>query len=116
VSSDNTAYIKGLASKSAVSNKPLRSWNNSTQKLGQKSTGISAAGGSEVRWPDSNGHASTREPDTLSTYSSRIHSSFHVQKPKRDTARQAELLAETQVVAMMEHELHHLDSAEECEI
>jgi len=114
-SSDNTSHLKGLASKSAVSNKPFRSWNSDTQKLGQKSTGSSAAGGSEVQWPDSDGPAYT-EPETLSTYSSRSHSSFHVQKHKRDTARQAELLAETKVVAMMEHELHHLDSAEECEI
>ncbi|KAL7486602.1 hypothetical protein ACHAW6_012197 [Cyclotella cf. meneghiniana] len=115
-SSDNTAYLKALSSKSAVSNKPMRSWNSNTQKLGQKTTGVIAAEGSEVRWPENNGQSYTREPDTLSTHSSRSHSSFHVQKHKRDTARQAELLAETKVVAMMEHELHHLDSAEECEI
>ncbi|KAL3786135.1 hypothetical protein HJC23_010709 [Cyclotella cryptica] len=112
-SGDNTAYLKGIASKSAVSNKPFRSRNNNSQKLGQHST---VTGEIEVGWPDGDGQASAREPDTLSTYSSRSHSSFHVQKHKRDTARQAELLAESKVVAMMEHELHHLDSAEECEI
>lgn len=114
-SGDNVAYLEGLAAKAAVSNKSYRSRNNNSQKFRQISTGRSSPTGSnEVEWPDSDGQMYSREPDTLSAYNARSQSSF--QNIKRDTARQAELLAESKVVAMMEQELHYVDSAEECEI
>lgn len=96
---NNVAYLDRLTSKSAVSNKPTRTWNS----IKQNQRGTSPTG--EVGWPESDGKAHVLDFDAASSHSSQ----------KRDTTRQADLLAETKVVAMMEHELQYLDS-EECEI
>jgi hypothetical protein len=113
-SGDNVAYLDRISSKYAVSNKPARTWNN---KANLNSTGRSSPTGSnEVGWPEGDGQVFAKDFDAVSSYSSKSQSSFQVPVHKREAARQAELFAESKVVAMMEHELQYMDSAEECEI
>ena len=120
---DNTAFLESLAMKSAVSSKPTRTRNievtssANSQQLGRASFGSHSNKGNEVGWPDSDGPEYSKDTlDTMSAYSSnRSHSTFQSNRIKRDTARQAELLAAAKVEAMMD-ELQNVDPMDQCEI
>lgn len=105
---NNVAYLDNLMSNTAVSNK-TRARNTQKQIQGR----ISPTGSNEVGWPN-NEQAYMKEFDAFSSYSSASGQSLSYRQ--KDGLRQDDLSVESKVVAMMEHELQHLDSAEECEI
>eukprot|EP00986_Skeletonema_menzelii_P005241 scaffold1868_cov165-Skeletonema_menzelii.AAC.2 len=106
---DNTAFLESLAMKSAVSSKPYESKTEDNISPKPKLMVQSyLSGGGEVGWPEENDQESWRKDiDNVSTMSARS-------AKKKETARQAEMLATAKVKAMMEHLDHDEDS--ECEI
>lgn len=106
---DNVAYLERLTSKTAVSSKSTRTSNKSTMLSQGRS---SPTGSNEVGWPDSDGH----DTMSVSSYSFKSLSSIHDPTQKKDTARHAETMSESKVVAMMANDLQFVESTEECEI
>jgi len=119
---DNTAFLETLALKSTVASKPIgnqaqrRSHPKARHRMNEPNGGHKY-GGREVEWPDGDTPEYVKDSmDTMSSYSSTLsHSSFQSNKRKKDSVRQAELLAAAKVEAMMD-ELKNVDSMEQCEI
>ncbi|KAL7467608.1 hypothetical protein ACHAXS_007848 [Conticribra weissflogii] len=121
-SGDNTAFLEKLALKSLVASKP--SGNQAQHRIDPNTrhrinypNGGHMQRGSEVGWPEGDTPEYLKESmDTMSSYSSTFsHSSFQSNKRKKDSVRQAELLAAAKVEAMMD-ELKDVESMEQCEI
>mmetsp|Transcript_26113 Transcript_26113/g.52456 ORF Transcript_26113/g.52456 Transcript_26113/m.52456 type:complete len:2142 (+) Transcript_26113:88-6513(+) len=106
---DNTAYLETLAMKSAVSSKPFESKREAMSSQPKLRVQSYSSGGGEVGWPEDN-QEFTWQKDTIDNVST---ISAHSAK-KKETARQAEMLAAAKVQAMMEDLDHDEDS--ECEI
>ena len=107
---DNTVFLENLAMKSAVSSNPSRP--NTEGASSPKPTLMAQShlsAGGEVGWPEDNQDVTWQKDtiDNVSTFSA--HSA-----QKKETARQAEMLAAAKVEAMMEDLDHDEDS--ECEI
>ena len=117
---ENTAFLEKLALNTAVASKPKRSQqitnNTILQKLGKTAyVGSSASNASsqddEVGWPGADELEYSKDTiDNASTYSSSTY-----QSSKKDTARQAELLAAAKVEDMM-NDLNNVDPDSQSEI
>jgi len=125
-SGDNTAFLDKLALNPAVASKPVTQRRNgganiATPKLGTESyrdhpSYHGSQGNDALGWPESDVPEYENDIDNASTYSSNMsHSSYHSNKKKKGTVRQAELLAAAKVEDMM-NELHNADSDDQCEI
>jgi hypothetical protein len=108
---DNTAFLENLAMKSAVSSKPSRPRTEATSSQPKLAVRSYLSGGGEVGWPEDN-QAVTWQKDTIDNVST---FSAHAAQ-KKETSRQAELLAAAKVKAMMEDLDHDHDEDSECEI
>ena len=107
---DNTAFLENLAMKSAVSSNQYESKTEDMPPKPQLMVQSYLSGGGEVGWPEDNDQEFTWKKDTIDNVSTM---SAHSAK-KKESARQAEMLASAKVKAMMEDLDHDEDS--ECEI
>jgi len=107
---NNTAFLEGIAMAPAVSSKPYESKIEKPPSKSKLMVQSYSSGGGEVGWPEDNTQELSWQKDTIDNVST---VSAHSAK-KKESARQAELLAADQVKAMMEDLDHDEDS--ECEI